>query len=72
MQIDGGQQRSAGARAREIGAKLRLRTAQGRDEAQAVFRRVIGELAGLADRAAAEANSVGAAAGSSRLQVCVG
>jgi transposase, IS5 family len=64
--------RSAGARAREIGAKLRLRTAQGRDEAQAVFRRVIGELAGLADRAAAEANSVGAAAGSSRRQICVG
>jgi IS5 family transposase len=41
--------RAAGARAREIGAKLRLRTAQGRDEAQAVVRRVTGELAGLAD-----------------------
>jgi IS5 family transposase len=47
--------RSAGARAREIGAKLRLRAAQGRDEAQAVVRRVTGELAGLAERAATEA-----------------
>ena len=45
--------RSAGARAREIGAKLRLRAAQGRDEAQAAVRRVTGELAGLAERAAA-------------------
>ena len=44
--------RSAGARAREIGAKLRLRAAQGRDEAQATVRRVTGELAGLAERAA--------------------
>src|SRR5215213_2419952 len=50
--------RSAGARAREIGAKLRLRAAQGRDEAQAVVRRVTGELAGLADRAAAEAEKL--------------
>jgi IS5 family transposase len=47
--------RSAGARAREIGAKLRLRAAQGRDEAQAMVRRVTGELAGLADHAAADA-----------------
>ena len=37
------------ARAREIGAKLRLRGAQARDEAQAVVRRVTGELAGLAE-----------------------
>ncbi len=50
--------RSAGARAREIGAKLRLRAAQGRDEAQAVVRRVTGELAELADRAAAEAEKL--------------
>src|SRR3954471_7697087 len=50
--------RAAGARAREIGAKLRLRAAQGRDEAQAVVRRVTGELAGLADRAAAEAEKL--------------
>src|SRR3954447_7303201 len=49
---------SAGARAREIGAKLRLRTAQTRDEAQAVVRRITGELAGLAHRAAAEAEKL--------------
>jgi len=47
--------RSAGARARAIGAKLRLRTAHGRDEAQAVVRRITGELVGLAERAATEA-----------------
>jgi IS5 family transposase len=47
--------RSAGARARAIGAKLRLRAAQGRDEAQAAVQRITGELAGLAERAAAEA-----------------
>jgi IS5 family transposase len=46
--------RSAGARARAIGAKLRLRIAQGRDEAQAVVRRITGELAGLAELAAAD------------------
>src|SRR5215207_7900389 len=50
--------RSAGARAREIGAKLRLRAAQGRDEAQATVRRVTGELAGLTDRAAVEAEKL--------------
>jgi transposase, IS5 family len=50
--------RSAGARAREIGAKLRLRAAQTRDEAQAVVRRVTGELAGLAERAATEAEAL--------------
>src|SRR3954447_1069108 len=50
--------RSAGARAREIGAKLRLRAAQGRDEAQATVRRVTGELAELADRAAADAEKL--------------
>ena len=33
--------------------KLRLRAAQGRDEAQATVRRVTGELAELAERAAA-------------------
>jgi transposase, IS5 family len=47
--------RSAGARARAIGAKLRLRGAQTRDEAQAVVRRITGELAGLAEKAAFEA-----------------
>src|SRR5215213_1780517 len=50
--------RAAGARAREIGAKLRLRAAQTRDEVQAAVRRVTGELAGLADRAAAEAEKL--------------
>jgi transposase, IS5 family len=50
--------RSAGARARVIGAKLRLRAAQTRDEAQAVVRRITGELAGLAERTAAEAEKL--------------
>src|SRR4051794_17526625 len=50
--------RSAGARARAIGAKLRLRGAQTRDEAQAVVRRITGELAGLAEQAAAEAETL--------------
>ena len=54
----GPQPRRPGARAREIGAKLRLRAAQGRDEAQATVRRVTGELAGLAERAAAEAEKL--------------
>jgi transposase, IS5 family len=47
--------RCAGARARAIGAKLRLRAVQTRDEAQAVVRRITGELAGLAERAATDA-----------------
>ena len=50
--------RAAGRRAREIGAKLRLRGAQTRDEAQAVVRRITGELAGLAEQAAAEAETL--------------
>ena len=50
--------RAAGARAHEIGAKLRLRAAQGRDEAQATVRRVTGELADLAERAAADAEKL--------------
>src|ERR687897_2511135 len=50
--------RSAGARAREIGAKLRLRAAQTRDQAQAVVHRITGELAGLAERAAADAEQL--------------
>jgi Transposase and inactivated derivatives, IS5 family len=50
--------RSAGARARAIGAKLRLRAAQTRDEAQAVVRRITGELAGLAERAATDAEAL--------------
>ena len=47
--------RSAGKRAHGIAAKLRLRGAQGRDEAQQTVRRITGELAGLAERAAADA-----------------
>jgi IS5 family transposase len=50
--------RSAGQRAHAIAAKLRLRGAQRRDEAQATVARVTGELADLADlagRAAADA-----------------
>ena len=48
--------RSAGMRARAIGAKLRLRAAQTRDEAQAAVRRITGELVGLAERTATEAD----------------
>jgi transposase, IS5 family len=40
--------RSAGKRAHGIAAKLRLRSAQGKDEAQATVRRITGELAALA------------------------
>jgi IS5 family transposase len=47
--------RSAGKRAHEIGSKLKLRTAAGRDEAQAAVRRLTGELADLAETAAADA-----------------
>ena len=36
--------RSAGTKARAIGAKLRLRAAQTRDQAQAAVRRITGEL----------------------------
>jgi len=48
--------RSAGARAPAIGATLRLRSAQGREEAQRTVTRVTGELADLAERAAADAD----------------
>jgi IS5 family transposase len=47
--------RAAGRRAHAIAAKLRSRAAQARDEKQAVVARVTGELAGLAERAAREA-----------------
>jgi IS5 family transposase len=47
--------RSAGKRAHGIAAKLRLRGAQGREEAQHTVQRITGELAGLAERAAADA-----------------
>jgi IS5 family transposase len=47
--------RAAGRRAHAIAAKLRSRAAQARDEKQAVVARMTGELAGLAERAAADA-----------------
>ena len=47
--------RSAGRRARSIAAKLRLRGAEQRDEAQAAVRRITGELAGIAEAAMREA-----------------
>jgi len=47
--------RSAGKRAYGIAAKLRLRSAQGKEEAQRTVQRITGELAGLAERAAADA-----------------
>ena len=50
--------RSAGTKARAIGAKLRLRAAQTRDQAQAAVRRITGELAGLAERTATEAEKL--------------
>jgi transposase, IS5 family len=50
--------RSAGRRARSIAAKLRLRGAQQRDEAQAAVRRITGELADIAEQAIREAVAV--------------
>ena len=47
--------RAAGRRAHAIAAKLRTRSAAGRDEAQATVRRVTGELAELAATAAGQA-----------------
>jgi len=47
--------RAAGKRAHAIGAKLRSRSALGRDEALAAVRRVTGDLAVLAETAAEEA-----------------
>lgn len=47
--------RAAGKRAHGIAAKLRLRTAAGREETRAAVVRITGELAALADRAAADA-----------------
>lgn len=48
----------AGARARTIGSKLRLRGAQARDETQAAVRRIIGELVGPAEKAMGEAEKL--------------
>jgi IS5 family transposase len=50
--------RSVGRRARAIASKLRLRGQQQRDQAQAVVRRITGELAGIAERALREASAV--------------
>ena len=47
--------RAAGKRAHAIGAKLRSRSAAGRDEALAAVRRTTGELADLAEKTADEA-----------------
>jgi IS5 family transposase len=47
--------RSAGTRVRAIAAKLRLRGAQAREEAQATVLRVTGQLAGIAERSSADA-----------------
>ena len=47
--------RSASKRAHAIGAKLRMRSAAGKDEAQAAVRRVTGELADLAETAVKDA-----------------
>jgi transposase, IS5 family len=50
--------RTAGKRAHAIGAKLRARSAAGKDEALAAVRRVTGELADLADTVATDAERV--------------
>jgi transposase, IS5 family len=50
--------RSAGRRAHAIAAKLRMRSAAGKDEAHAAVRRVTGELAELAETAAKDAERV--------------
>jgi IS5 family transposase len=50
--------RSVGRRARAIASKLRLRGQQQRDQAQAVVRRITGELAGIAEQALREATAV--------------
>jgi len=47
--------RAAGKRAHGIAARLRMRSAQGKDQAHAAVRRITGELAGLAERAATDA-----------------
>ncbi len=48
--------RAAGKRAHQIGARLRTRSAAGKDDAQAAVRRLNGELADLADTAADDAD----------------
>jgi IS5 family transposase len=48
--------RASGKRAHDLGSKLRLRTAAGKDAAHAAVRRVTGELAHLAETAAKDAD----------------
>jgi transposase, IS5 family len=55
--------RSARTRVRAIGAKLKLRGAQAREQAQASVLRITGELAGLAERSALDAEAVLTTAG---------
>jgi transposase, IS5 family len=50
--------RSAGKLAYEVASKLRTRAAAGKDEAQAAVQRVTGELAGLAEKAAHDAEQL--------------
>ncbi|GAB4909649.1 hypothetical protein MAHJHV29_09880 [Mycobacterium avium subsp. hominissuis] len=50
--------RSVGRRARAIASKLRLRGAQQRDQAQAVVRRITGELADIAEQTMREVTAV--------------
>jgi transposase, IS5 family len=50
--------RSAGRRARSIASKLRLRSAQQRDQVQAVVRRITGELADIAEQTMRDAVAV--------------
>jgi IS5 family transposase len=50
--------RSAGRRARAIASKLRLRGAQQRDQAQAVVRRITGELADIAEQTMRDVTAV--------------
>ena len=50
--------RAASRRAREISSKLKLRSAQGKDEAQQAVRRITGELAELARAASRDAAAV--------------
>ena len=50
--------RSAGRRARSIASKLRLRSQQQRDQAQAAVRRITGELAGIAEASMRDAIAV--------------
>jgi transposase, IS5 family len=52
--------RAAGKRAHAIGAKLRARSAEGRDAALAAVRRTTGELADLAEKAATDAERLAA------------